>query len=89
MKSMKDIQERRSKDADAEAHFGSHVAATLRRLQPRQRAIAKLQIDQILLNAEFPCEPMGSHGNSAFSAYSPNMSYEPTYHPSMYQSQNP
>ena len=60
LKNVPDIQERRSSKAevaDSEAHFGSHVAATLRRLEPRQRAMAKLQIDQVLLNAEFPCEP--------------------------------
>ena len=56
MKTMKDIQEWRNNAevADSEAHFGNHVAAMLRSLQPRQRAVATLQIDQIILNAEFP-----------------------------------
>ena len=62
MRSLKDIQERQNKrsgtdTSDGETHFGNHVAATLRRLTPKQQAIAKLQIDQILLNVEFPCEP--------------------------------
>ena len=81
MKSMKEIKEHRTKAevADSEAHFGNHVVATLRRVQPRQQALVKLQIDQILFNAEFPCEP----------SYHSNMSLEPTYYSNTYQSHNP
>lgn len=39
---------------DEEELFGRHVGAALRRFTPRQRAIAKLQIEQILVNTEFP-----------------------------------
>ena len=42
---------------DEEGHFGMQVAATLRRLTPRQKAIAKLRIDQVLVDVEFPAEP--------------------------------
>lgn len=60
--SLKCIQERWSRrDADSkqipldeEGHFGNQVAATLRRLTTKQKAIAKLQIDQVLVNIEFP-----------------------------------
>ena len=64
--SLKGIQERWiQKDAEAdkqarvthmdeEGHFGNQVAATLRRLTTRQKAITKLQIDQVLVNVEFP-----------------------------------
>lgn len=39
---------------DEEGHFGKIVAATLRRLSPRQRAQTKLVIYQILVDTEFP-----------------------------------
>ena len=38
---------------DEEGHFGHQVAATLRRYTPRQRAIAKLTIQQVLTDIEF------------------------------------
>ena len=41
---------------DEEGHFGHQVAATLRRLTTKQKVIAKLQIDQVLVNVEFPPE---------------------------------
>ena len=63
LKSLEGIQERRTARAeenkvmDAEGHFGEHVAATLRRFTPQQRAIAKLEIDRVLVNVEFPSTP--------------------------------
>ena len=55
---LREINERRSKEVPIEDnhHFALHVAATLRRLGPRQRAMAKVQIDQLLLEFEFPPE---------------------------------
>ena len=41
-------------EEDEEGHFGHIVAATLRRLPPRQRAQTKLVIYQILVDSEFP-----------------------------------
>ena len=55
---LKSIQERNAQQdevdkqaqiLDEEAHFGNQVAATLRRFTTRQKAIAKLQIDQVLV----------------------------------------
>lgn len=63
LKSLAGIQERRiarveePKVMDAEGHFGEHVAATLRRFTPQQRAFAKLEIDRVLVNVEFPSTP--------------------------------
>ena len=58
LRSLQDLQERRKSEPeiDAEGHYGRHVAATLRKLNPRQQAIAKLQIDQVLFNIEFPSD---------------------------------
>lgn len=39
---------------DDEEFFGRHISAALRRLGPKQRALAKLQIEQVLVNIEFP-----------------------------------
>ena len=52
-RSLKNLQERRPETSDEAGHFGQQVAATLHRFTPRQMVLAKLQIDQVLLNIEF------------------------------------
>ena len=47
------------KEEEKECHFASILASTLRRLTPRMRAITKLQMHQLLLEAEFPLEHEG------------------------------
>ena len=60
IRSLKGIEDRQAKrdhrpeTVDGEGHYGSHVAATLRKLALKQQAIARLQV---LLNLEFPCDP--------------------------------
>ena len=59
--SLKSLQERRrgkeqQQQSDEEAHFGQQIAATLRRFTPRQKALAKLQIELVLFSVEFPPE---------------------------------
>ena len=58
LRSLKDIKERYSEQQQEieteEALFGRQVAAVLHRLAPRQKAVAKLRIQQILTDAEFP-----------------------------------
>ena len=56
--SLKNLQERRRERVclDEAGHFGHQIAATLRRFTPRQMALAKLQIEQVLFNVEFPVE---------------------------------
>ena len=75
IQTLKSIQERNAQQdevdkqaqiLDEEAHFGNQVAATLCRFTTRQKAIAKLQIDQVLVNVEFPPEPNYS-GNSFYN----------------------
>ena len=39
---------------DREGTFGDHVASCLRQLNPCQRAIARVEIDKLLLNMQFP-----------------------------------
>ena len=39
---------------DGEAAFGEHVAACLRQMNPRERAIARLEIDKILFKVQYP-----------------------------------
>ena len=57
---LKSLQERRrgkdQQQCDEEGHFGQQIAATLRRFTPRQKALAKLQIEQVLFSVEFPPE---------------------------------
>ena len=55
---LREMDERRSKEVplDDNHHFALHVAGILRRLGPRQRAMAKVQIEQLLLDFEFPPE---------------------------------
>ena len=40
-----------------EDHFGCHIIAVLKRLPGHARAMARLRIEQVLLDAEFP-EPV-------------------------------
>ena len=47
-------QDKQKGQLDEETHFGLQVAETLRRFNSKQRALAKLQIDQVLFNVEFP-----------------------------------
>ena len=49
------LQESRKKkeELDDEGHFAHHVAATLRRFNSRQKAVAKLRIEQVLVDVEF------------------------------------
>ena len=61
VESLKSIRERREEKRgrteeplDEAGHFGHQVAATLRRFTNRQKAIAKLQIQQVLVSVEFP-----------------------------------
>ena len=56
VRSLKYLQKRRPETFDEAGHFGQQVAGTLCRFTPRQMALAKLQIDQVLLNIEFPPE---------------------------------
>lgn len=45
------------KPPDGEAAFGEHVASCLRQLNPRQRALARIEIDKVLFTAQFPEAP--------------------------------
>ena len=44
---------RQAEDTDDD-HFGRHVAAVLKRLPNRAKAMARLRIKQVLLDSEFP-----------------------------------
>ena len=50
VKSLNSLQEKKAKTVtiDEEGHFGQQVTASLRQYTPRQRAIAKLRIQQVL-----------------------------------------
>ena len=39
---------------DEESLYADHIAAVLHRFNPRQKALARVQIDQVLFNIEFP-----------------------------------
>lgn len=56
LKSLKDLEERRAKkqEQDEEELFGKHIAAVLHRFSPRQKAQARLRIEQVLIGVEFP-----------------------------------
>ena len=45
------------KEQNGETAFGEHVAASLQLMTPRQRASARVEIDKVLLNIQFPEEP--------------------------------
>ena len=59
LKTLQKMEERRARrqdQVDEEQLFGQHVAAVLRRLTGRQKATARLRIEQVLIDVEFPEE---------------------------------
>ena len=61
VQSLKSIEDRRAQrqvvSDDEDVLFGRQIAATLHRLTSRQKAVAKLRIQQVLIDVEFPDEP--------------------------------
>ena len=72
------LVEKLTSHQDEASSFGEHVAARLRGFTARQRAMACLEIDRVLLNIEFPPEVHVPHPQ--------NTSYIP---PSLFPIQNP
>ena len=73
IKSLKGIEERRQEkrswQVEDEAElFGCLVASTLRRLSGRQQASARLKIQQLLMDIEFPDESYFPQDSDAYSA---------------------
>ena len=54
--SLRDLHERRSRRGVADEHelFGQHIAAVLRGFNRRQQVQARLRIEQVLIDVEFP-----------------------------------
>ena len=48
---------------DGEAAFGDHVASCLQQLNPRQRAITRVEIDKLLFNIQFPADTSSLHSD--------------------------
>ena len=71
IQSLKNIEERRTQrqaaHEDEDELFGCQIAATLHRLTSRQKAMAKLHIQQVLMDAEFPEESQAT--NSYYGGY--------------------
>ena len=67
VKTLQDLHAQRSQQLqeDEEELFGKSVGAALRRMSLQQRAIAKLHIQQVLLNAEFPNNASYMHNNTS------------------------
>ena len=76
MQSLKSIEENRralaqNQEEDEDQLFGRHIAVTLCRLTSRQKAMAKLRIQQVLIDVEFPEETNVANCNSYFDARFP------------------
>ena len=60
-----DSLERRAKTAETpknpEIHFGLDIAERLNCLNPRQKAVAKLRIQRVMLEVEFPEQTTSPH----------------------------
>ena len=48
-----DARKQRQQETEDD-HFGRHVAGVLKRLPNRMKAVARLQIEQVLMEVEFP-----------------------------------
>ena len=57
LKEQAEDRKRRREEATDEDHFGRHAAAVLKWLPNRAKAMAKLKIEQVLVNSEFPDSP--------------------------------
>ena len=72
IKSLKDLEERRTRrEVGENESFGRHIGAVLRRFSPRQQAQARLRIEQVLIDVEFPDDahtPMHYSDNSYSNA---------------------
>lgn len=53
LKERAEDRKRRQQETDDD-YFGRHIAGVLKRLPSRAKAIARLKIEQVLLEAEFP-----------------------------------
>ena len=53
LKERTEERKNRKQDTDDD-HFGRHVTSVLKRLPNRAKAVARLRIEQVLLDAEFP-----------------------------------
>lgn len=65
--SLASAQAKKPKVNDEEGYFGQVIAATIRRLTPRQKAMAKLRIQQVLTDIEFPPDYTPGVANNHFS----------------------
>ena len=54
-------RERRGQKEDMDFNFALEVAGRLKRMTPRQNALANLQIQQLLFNIEFPGQQVESY----------------------------
>ncbi|XP_019853020.1 PREDICTED: uncharacterized protein LOC109582617 [Amphimedon queenslandica] len=68
LESLKGIEASRMQAVkEDEELFGHHIAATLHRLSDKQKAICKLQMQQVLVNVEFPKEHEHYHYEQSFN----------------------
>lgn len=66
-----------SKEHDADEHFLLSYLPTLKRMTPKQNAIAKIKIQQVLFDVEFG----NNYSNSPFSSNSGHSTYSSVYAP--------
>ena len=57
----------RLQQEDGEEAFGKHVAACLRQMNPRQRAITRIEIEKLLLNMQFPDDPYSPYTSNYYN----------------------
>ena len=69
-------------EMDEDDHFAYMVAASLRKLPPRLKGLARMNIQQILWQMEFSTEPADVHGMTHPTTPSHGMlNMSPTWHP--------
>ena len=54
LKCLKNLDDKKTRVLDEEELFGMHIAAILRRLNSKQKAMARLKIHQVLTDIELP-----------------------------------
>ena len=58
LRNLKNLEKKSAQKEDEDELFGKQIAATLRRLTYRQKAHAKMRIQGVLLDIEFPAEEL-------------------------------
>lgn len=63
LRQLKDLEKKEPEEPDEEDMYAKSVAATLKKMSPEQRAMAKLKIQQVLYEVQY-CMPQAPYAGN-------------------------